>query len=276
MANSDRDHPAMLRGRHEGRRSSVGSVSRNHSKGIAQLSEAAEKRVLFPPHPHLMKVALWILIGAMTVSVTFYSEVPLLRQVAERTYLSSILFLIVPHIAGGVLALLIGPIQFSSRMRRHYPQFHRLLGRIYVGAVFVAAPLAIMLSQHRHDPRAIHFVVATSVQACTWMITTLAAFLTALNGHIQQHREWMIRSYAVTYTFVGTRVLQPIPAWNRHSEAGFAIEIVVITFLAILIPDIAFHWRQLTARRPRPIALTARTIGRLPDEDDIAGRRPVS
>jgi uncharacterized membrane protein YhaH (DUF805 family) len=82
------------------------------------------------------------------------------------------------------------------------------------------------------------------------MITTAAAFLTARNRHFQQHREWMVRSYAVTFTFVGTRVLQPIPAWNRFSAAGFAMAIIVITFLAILIPDIALHWRQLTPRRP--------------------------
>jgi uncharacterized membrane protein len=187
--------------------------------------------------------------GAMTTSVIFYSEVPLLRQAKEQAYLGKIPFLIIPHVLAGVAALLIGPLQFSSRVRRHNPKFHRILGRIYVSSVLVAAPLAIILSNHRHDPRAIHFVVANVVQSGTWMITTVAAFLTARNRNIQEHREWMVRSYAVTFTFVGTRVLQPIPAWNRHSEAGFAIEIILITFTAILVPDLVFHWRELTTRR---------------------------
>jgi hypothetical protein len=195
------------------------------------------------------KVALWAAIGAMTLSVTFYSEVPLLRQAKERAYLSTILLLIVPHVLAGVIALLSGPLQFSSRIRRRRPKFHRVLGRAYVYSVFVAAPLGIVMSNHRHDPRAIHFVIATAVQGGTWMLTTAAAFLTARNGYFQQHREWMIRSYAVTLTFVGTRVLQPIPAWNRHSEAGFAIEIIIITFMAVLVPDIALHWRELTSHR---------------------------
>jgi uncharacterized membrane protein len=204
-----------------------------------------------PTRRHWTKTALWMLLGAATVSVMLYSEVRIFRQVQERAYLSTIPFLIVPHIAGGILALLSGPLQFSSRLRRRYPRFHRILGRVYVVSVFVAAPLAIALARHRHDPRAIYFVVATFVQATTWIITTLAAFLTARNGHIPQHREWMVRSYAMTFTFVSTRVLQPIPAWNRHSEAGFAMEILMITFLAILGPDIAFHWRQLTTSRAR-------------------------
>jgi uncharacterized membrane protein len=195
------------------------------------------------------KYLLWAVLGAMTISVTLYSEIPLLRQAKERAYLSTILLFIIPHIAAGMAALLIGPLQFSSRIRRRNPGFHRVLGRVYVIAVFIAAPLGIVLANHRHDPRAIHFTAAVVVQSGTWMITTAAAFLTAWNGHFQQHREWMIRSYAVTLTFIGTRVLQPIPAWNRHSEAGFAMEILFITFMAILIPDIAAHWQALTTRR---------------------------
>jgi hypothetical protein len=196
-----------------------------------------------------MKPALWIMMAAMTLSVIFYSEIPLLSQAKERAYLSTIPWLIIPHAVAGIIALLSGPLQFSSRIRRGAPKFHRALGRIYVISVFVAAPLAVVMSNHRHDPRAIHFVAATAVQTGTWLVATAAAFLTARNRHFQQHREWMVRSYAVTFTFVGTRVLQPIPAWNRHSEAGFAMEIIVITFMAILIPDIAFHWRALIALR---------------------------
>jgi hypothetical protein len=200
-------------------------------------------------HSRRSKYLLWSILGVMTLSVILYAEVRVFRQVQERVYLSTIPWLIIPHIAGGVTALLSGPVQFSSRIRKTYPWFHRILGRAYVIGVFVAAPLAIMLSHHRHDPKAVYFFAANIVQAATWMITTAAAFMTARNHHFQQHFEWMVRSYGVTFTFVGTRVLQPIPLWNRHGEAGFAMEIIVITFLAILIPDIGLHWRQIMTRR---------------------------
>ncbi|WP_213803105.1 DUF2306 domain-containing protein [Granulicella sp. dw_53] len=211
-------------------------------KAVSSLSISTSRR-------KKLKMAVWIAIGAMTLSVIFYSEVPLLNQAKERAYLRTILLLIIPHVTAGILALLSGPLQFSRRLRRRSPRFHRVLGRVYVFSVFVSAPLGIVMSNHRHDPRAIHFVAATAVQSGTWMITTAAAFLTARNGYFRQHREWMIRSYAVTLTFVATRVLQPIPAWNRHSEAGFAMEIIVITFMAVLLPDIALHWHELTSSR---------------------------
>jgi uncharacterized membrane protein len=185
--------------------------------------------------------------GAMTTSVILYSEIPLL--IKERAYLSTIPFFIVPHILAGVVALCSGPLQFSRRIRKGYPKLHRVLGRAYVISVFIAAPLAIVLVNHRHDPRAKYFFVANIVQASTWIITTAAAFITARNRQFQQHREWMVRSYAITFTFVGTRVLQPIPAWNHFSEVSFAVTVILITFIAILISDIALSWNQLTSRR---------------------------
>jgi uncharacterized membrane protein len=197
-----------------------------------------------------LKPALWAAMGTMTLSVLFYSEIPMLRKADERAYLSTIPFLIIPHAAAGIAALLSGPLQFSTRIRRRAPTFHKVLGRVYVVSVFVAAPLAIVMSNPHRDYRDYYFVAAIIVQAGAWMVTTAAAFFTARNRQFQQHREWMVRSYAVTFTFVGTRVLQPIPAWNRFSAAGFAMAIIVITFLAVLIPDIALHWRELTTRRP--------------------------
>jgi heme/copper-type cytochrome/quinol oxidase subunit 3 len=39
------------------------------------------------------------------------------------------------HITSGMLALLIGPWQFSRRIRQRYIQLHRVSGRVYVIAV---------------------------------------------------------------------------------------------------------------------------------------------
>lgn len=187
--------------------------------------------------------------GAAVVSVTIYSEIPLLRSPPEKRLFHLIPWLLIPHIIAGITALLSGPLQFSSRLRRRNPKFHRVLGRIYVSAVFIAAPLAIIIAATRHVPQAVFFVTANVVQAGTWLIATTAALITARNRHIQQHREWMVRSYALTFTFVGTRILQPLPAWSHLGRAGLAIAIIMVTFMAILIPDLALHWRELTTRR---------------------------
>jgi len=196
-----------------------------------------------------LKPALWTVMGLMTLSVIRYSEYPIFRQAQEQAYLKTIPFLIVPHAVCGVAAFLIGPFQFSSRLRRRYLKLHRVLGRVYVSSVFIAASLAMVLANHRHQPGGEHFAVATRIQAAAWIITAAAALLTARNRQIQQHREWMVRSYAVTFTFIGTRLLSLLQDWHRLGEAFFAMEIITVTLLAILIPDLALSWRQLTTRR---------------------------
>jgi uncharacterized membrane protein len=193
-----------------------------------------------------MKPALWATMGVMTISVTLYSEIPFLQFPELHPLLRADIWILIPHILGGTLALIIGPAQFSSRLRRRNIKLHRMLGRVYVYSVFVAAPLGIIMAMHGHKHM---FTLAISVQSGTWILTTAMAFITARNRQIQQHREWMVRSYAVTFTFITTRFPRPIPAWRNVSAPMFAMEIVCMTFLAILVSDIALHWQQLTTRR---------------------------
>lgn len=190
------------------------------------------------PNHRALKYSLWAIMAMATISVVFYSEIPLLHQAQERARLHDLRWILIPHAVAATVAFLCGPFQFSSRLRRRYPRSHRRLGRLYVGSVFIAAPLAISSTASHHYPKAIYFIVATTIQGGAWAITTGIAFAAAMNRRIAQHREWMIRSYAVTFTFVGTRVLQPIPAWNHLGHFGFAMAIVCITFLALLVPQI--------------------------------------
>src|SRR6516164_9375065 len=48
---------------------------------------------------------------------------------------------LLPHGIAGACALLLGPMQFSERLRERFRQLHRVVGRIYLAGVFVAAPV---------------------------------------------------------------------------------------------------------------------------------------
>jgi uncharacterized membrane protein len=208
-----------------------------------QTSALSHQRRLFKP-------ALWTVMATAAFYIILHIELPLLRQHTEQTYFRTIPLLIFPHIAAGILALLSGPPQFSNRLRHRSPEFHRVLGRVYVVSVLIAAPLAVLLAYHRRIPHIIpYFFLASSLQASTWIVVTVAAFLTARNRHIQQHRQWMVRSYAVTFTFIGTRVLVQFPFAVPHTDANFSLEIVFVTFMAILLSDIGLSWQELFHRR---------------------------
>ncbi len=202
------------------------------------------------------KYVLWTLMAAAALSVLFYSEVPIFQKAQEREQLYHFRWTLYPHIATATLAFLTGPWQFSTRLRRRNPRVHRILGRVYAACVFIAAPTAFISTLLTHYPNAIYFETGIAVQASAWVLTTALAITFAIRRRLSTHRTWAIRSYAVTFTFVLTRVLQPIPAWNRLGRFWFAVATIVITLLAALSPELS---RLLTApfRRSSSIAVTS-------------------
>jgi hypothetical protein len=88
------------------------------------------------------------------------------------------------------------------------------------------------------------------MQAAAWIVCTTAAFITARNRQIVQHRQWMVRSYAVTFTFVSSRVLNLWPRyWSHLGDTLSAVGVIAFTLASLLIVDLALNWRELTTRR---------------------------
>jgi hypothetical protein len=47
---------------------------------------------------------------------------------------------LLPHGVAGACALLLGPMQFSDRLRSRFTKLHRVVGRVYVAGALIAAP----------------------------------------------------------------------------------------------------------------------------------------
>jgi len=194
------------------------------------------------------KLIFWIILGLTALSIIPFTEIPILidktgLNVAYRSKLFHDRFLLLPHALGGLTALIIGPLQFSSRIRQKHLKFHRVLGRVYVFSVLIAATFALVLTQGNG------LETGTYVQSGLWIVCTLAAFLTARNRQITKHRQWMIRSYAVTFTFVTLRFLNFVPAYFNMSPPHFMLTIIIVSFASVFLADIAFSWRELTTSR---------------------------
>jgi len=158
---------------------------------------------------------------------------------------------LLPHGIAGACALLLGPMQFSDRLRQRYAKLHRVVGRLYVGGVAVAGPLGLYIQyfQERSGaPRS--FSVAAAVDAILWMATTGIAFAFILAGKVQAHRQWMVRSFAVALVFLEVRVIAGITGWEMIPGA---IETIVWCCLAfsLLAADIAIQWQELRRLRLR-------------------------
>src|ERR1700759_3580547 len=81
------------------------------------------------------KTILWASLGLTVLFVFLTSEGLLVTDYpmyhAYRLQVIADRGLLIPHTLSGLIALLSGPVQFSSRFRRRHLKFHRVLGRIY-------------------------------------------------------------------------------------------------------------------------------------------------
>jgi len=193
------------------------------------------------------KTVLWISLGLTALFVFITSEVLLVTDYpmyhAYRLQVIADRHLLIPHTLCGVFALLAGPMQFSARIRQRHLKFHRVLGRIYVISVFIGALSGIALSA------GLPGMPGTSMQAAAWIICTAAAFITARNRQIARHRQWMARSYAVTFTFVSSRVLNLWPLyWSHLGDTLVAVGVIAFTLASLLVVEVGLNWHALTTR----------------------------
>jgi uncharacterized membrane protein len=194
---------------------------------------------------------LWAAIGLTVLFVFITSEVLLVTDYpmyhAYRLQVIADRVLLIPHTLAGTLALLIGPLQFSNRFRQRHLFLHRVSGRIYVAAVFVGSFTGIALAAGRPG------LPGTSMQAAAWMVCTAAAVVAARNRQIAVHREWMIRSYAVTLTFITSRVLNLWPRyWSHLGDSLAAVGVIAFTLASLLIVELGLSWPALTRQLPPP------------------------
>ena len=110
---------------------------------------------------------------------------------------------LVLHIAGGVIALTVGLAQLWLGLTNRVAALHRALGKLYVGVIVVASIagfyLALTITGNAPYAAGLFFLCVA------WVITTSMAVLAIRRRNLHQHREWMMRSYAVTFAFVTFR-----------------------------------------------------------------------
>ena len=91
------------------------------------------------------------------------------------------------------------------------------LGRIYVGCALISAPLAVAVAASLPTSS---LLMASGVHSAAWILTTATGLYCARTGRIQQHREWMIRSYPLAMVFVVARAIRKNSCHRTHGFAG--------------------------------------------------------
>src|SRR5712671_7454605 len=200
------------------------------------------------------KYLLFGFIGLMGAYVLGHNEHFLIdAKDPEWLHIRTFKWWLLPHGLMGACALLLGPMQFSDRLRQRFTKFHRVVGRFYVAGVFVAAPLGFYI-QHFEERMggARSFSVAAATDAILWMLTTGIAFAFILNGKVQQHRQWMTRSFAVAIVFLEVRVVLGVTGLEKLGDSAAETVVWMCVAFSLLLADFVLQWQDLRRSRSAP------------------------
>jgi hypothetical protein len=194
---------------------------------------------------------LWLLsLGVAAYAILAYTLLPFGTTVdpGMRAGFAAHATAVYLHAFAASLALLLGPLQLSAKLRTARPAVHRWTGRAYLGiGVLVGGSSGLYLAQFAYGGLAARIGFGTL--AAAWLYTGLRGFLAIRAGAVAEHRLWMFRNFALTFAAVMLRLYVPAAV---VAGAQFEQAYTAIAWLC-WVPNLAFA--EWLARRSRPQSL---------------------
>lgn len=157
------------------------------------------------------------------------------------------------HIIFGGLALLIGWLQFSQKLRRKNIKIHRTIGKTYMIAVLISGICGLFIALYATG--GIISKLGFFTLGIIWLSTTVLGFKAIKKGNVELHKEFMIFSYAACFAAVTLRIWLPV----LTSVMGEFIGAYRIVAWLSWVPNIivAFFIVRKNKRSTSPVAYTS-------------------
>jgi uncharacterized membrane protein len=191
---------------------------------------------------------LWWVMLVLSVVVVAYGVTYFVAIPGDKHFARYILPLRL-HIAGGMGALLVGPWQFSEKLRARALNVHRWLGRFYLLEVGLGSIAGLVMATVSTEGLATH--LGFGILAVLWFATGLEAYRSVRRGDIRAHREWMIRNFALTFAAVTLRIEGPIMLVFLHWT--FRSAYITVSWLC-WVPNLLIAEWMVRRRRVNPLA----------------------
>ena len=147
---------------------------------------------------------------------------------------------ILAHIFGGVVMMLAAVVTLNPTVQTRYRRLHRIFGYAYIPAAIITGICAVWLTASFPQ----RFVPLNVASNLLWgaglTIFPIIALYFVLNKKIQNHRSWMIRSYALAagpamhrllaFTYIG-----PVSEIMGGAFWDFCISVMTIVFAELYI-----------------------------------------
>ncbi|MDP7992195.1 DUF2306 domain-containing protein [Bacillus sp. MHSD_36] len=112
------------------------------------------------------------------------------------------------HITTSIVALVIGPFTLSAKFRERNINRHRIVGRIYMVGILLGGVSGLYLSFYATG--GLVAKLGFGLLSVLWLTSAYQALHRVKNKKIKDHRNWMIRNYALTFAAVTLRIWLPL------------------------------------------------------------------
>lgn len=153
--------------------------------------------------------------------LSFGSQVGFLQEKQQYVHLPFWRAAFYIHVFSSILTLLAGATQFSSYILQQYRGLHRIMGRIYVWDILLinfTSGMVLALCSNG----AWHTSMAFVILDCLWFWFTWKAVREIRRNNITSHRNYMLRSYALTFSAITLR------SWKLILSHSFSIDPAVL------------------------------------------------
>ena len=144
------------------------------------------------------------------------------------------------HVYFSIWVLLAGFTQFSSKIRDNNPKLHRIFGYIYaVDVLFITGPAGLLMGFYANG--GLTSKVAFITLAIAWIFCTAMAIKKIKLGDYAGHRDYMIRSYALTLSALTLRAwkwsinnsveLPPMDVYRVVAWLGWVPNLLIAEFI---------------------------------------------
>ena len=207
----------------------------------------------------------WALMAFLAIGVTLVALAPYItfnsenfnnataRYATESTLRYVGLFV---HAFAGGIALIIGPFQFLDGFRKRRPVVHRWIGRLYLVSILLGGLSAFIIA-----PGMISGLVGEvglMSLAVLWLWTGWNAYSSIRKGDVKSHREWMTRSFALTFAAVtlrlwlGTLIATQLPFLQTRYAGDFDalfVEVYRVVMWLCWVPNLIIAEMIIQHRR---------------------------
>jgi uncharacterized membrane protein len=153
----------------------------------------------------ILGVFSWLMVGLIVPYTTFRIDVDFLRTKQNIIHLEVWRYAFYIHVFLSIFALIAGFTQFSKRIRLRHIRLHRTMGYIYlVDVLLLAGPSGLIMSFFANGN--VWSKTSFVLLSLLWIFCTAASFASIRRGRVDEHRRWMVRSYALTLSAITFRL----------------------------------------------------------------------